>query len=144
MPSALHHVTAMTHDLDAVVGFLRDVVGLRGEVVVADGRPASDPAVLASYLGWPEPSDTMRVMLLGDQAAGLVEVVEIPQALRGRVATGLSIGSFLVRDVAGRVAQCREQGITTSEPAQVTGGLATMTLARATVGGVTFGFQGLG
>jgi catechol 2,3-dioxygenase-like lactoylglutathione lyase family enzyme len=131
MPSRSHHVACATDDPDRVHEFLTEVVGMpehlrfrvAGEALTATG-------------GWP-PSDGADVVMYGTAPAGIVEVIAIPDELRGRVAPGIWLVSFATSDVDAAVAAARARGFEASDPYAVTGDVS-LTASFATVGGIPF------
>ena len=67
-----------SHSAQTFLAFLTDVVSM--EVQFQMRVPSQ---VLEATLGWP-PSDGADVTMLGSGAAGLIEVLDVPQHLRGR------------------------------------------------------------
>lgn len=53
--------------------------------------------ILETTLGWP-PSDGADVTILGSGDAGLIEVLDVPENLRGVAPEGLAALSFLIDD----------------------------------------------
>ena len=68
----------------------------------------------------------------------MVEVIPLPDSLRGAVTPGVALLSFAVRDIDERVAQCRALGHTVTDPVRVTNETVDVSLARFVVGGVPF------
>ena len=85
----LHHVVMHSHSAQTFLAFLTDVVGM--EVQFQMRVPGE---VLEATLGWP-PSDGADVTMLGCGAAGLIEVLDVPEHLRDIAPEGLAALSFL-------------------------------------------------
>ena len=91
----LHHVVMQSHSAQTFLAFLTDVVSM--EVQFQMRVPSQ---VLEATLGWP-PSDGADVTMLGSGAAGLIEVLDVPQHLRDIAPEGLAALSFLTEDFDG-------------------------------------------
>lgn len=133
MPSASHHVACITDDPDAVHRFLTEVVGL--PVHLTFTVSGTD---LARTAGWPE-SDGAAVTMYGRPPAGIVEVIAIPEALRGQVEPRLWLVSFATADVRSFVEKARHIGLSPSDPAPTRGDV-DITTSIVDVGGVTWEF----
>jgi catechol 2,3-dioxygenase-like lactoylglutathione lyase family enzyme len=133
MPSASHHVACVTDDPDAVHRFLTEVVGL--EVHLRFTVSGSD---LARTAGWPE-NDGAAVTMYGRPPAGIVEVIAIPEALRGTVEPKLWLVSFATAEVASFVERARGLGLDPSPPVPTRGDV-NITTSIVDVGGVTWEF----
>ena len=131
MPTKSHHVACVTDDPAAVHAFLTEVVGLPEHL-----RFRIPGADLETTAGWP-PNDGTVAVLYGTQPAGLVEVVAIPEELRGVVAPGMWLVSFAAPDLEARVAAARAQGVEVTDPYRTVGEV-DLTAAFATVGGIGF------
>lgn len=108
MPRAVHHVVLSTDAPDALREFLADLLTLpKGQSIDAElplgGR----------ILGWPaSDSGRLHTDFYGDASVmGQVEVAEIPEQLRDQVRPGISVLSFLVRDLDAMLRRCAEHGI---------------------------------
>ena len=99
MAKRSHHIACVTDDPDAVIGFLTDVIGLE-----LTGRLHAPGDATSTILGWPE-NDGAQGWMLGQGPGGLVEVIEIPEALRDRVQPGFALASFSIPDLEDRVEQ---------------------------------------
>jgi hypothetical protein len=71
---------------------------------VTDDRPAVGASLAAI-------SPAVFRAMLGDDAAGVVEVVPLPAELNGRLVPGTTSISFAVDDLDERVAACRAAGL---------------------------------
>jgi catechol 2,3-dioxygenase-like lactoylglutathione lyase family enzyme len=134
MPRAVHHVVLSTDAPDAVRGFLTDLLGMpAGPSIDADLPLAGD------ILGWPGPGEGggLHTDFFGaDGGMGQIEVAEIPERLRDQVGPGVSVVSFLVRDLSALLARCAERGIEaarfeSTNPVPMAGAVVT-------VGGIRF------
>ncbi len=105
-----HHVACVTDDRDAVVRFLTEVVGLE-----AHGELHAPPESCSAILGWPEDNPGADGTMLGEGPGGLVEVIEIPAALRDRVQPNISLASFATPDLEDRVEAARRSGAEVSD-----------------------------
>jgi hypothetical protein len=81
-----------SHSASTFIQFLTDVVGMD---IQSQFRVPGE--VLEATLGWP-PSDGADVTMLGSGDAGLVEVLDVPEALRDVAPEGLAALSFLTDD----------------------------------------------
>ncbi|HZQ88247.1 MAG TPA: VOC family protein [Acidimicrobiales bacterium] len=133
MPKGIFHAVVATDDLDASLRFLVDVCGI-GPV-----RRYSTPArALSSVLGWP-PGDYVATAAIVGQPPGMLDIVEVPEPLRGTVAPGVQLLAIATPDVAGRVAAAQEAGFSPLEPRTVVDADgAQMTTSPVTVGGVGY------
>jgi catechol 2,3-dioxygenase-like lactoylglutathione lyase family enzyme len=131
MPSKSHHVACFTDDPDAVHAYLTEVLGLPEQLRFR--IPGDD---LVATAGWPPSSGTDAVMY-GTQPAGLVEVIAIPEELRGVVRPGPWLVSFAAPDLDVRVAAARAQGLGHSDP-YTTVGEVRLAASFTTVGGIPF------
>lgn len=94
MPNQLHHVVIRSHSAATFIGFLTGVVGM---TIQQQYRVPTE--ILESTLGWP-PSEGADVTMLGNGAAGLIEVLCVPERIRDQVPEGLAALSFLTDDFA--------------------------------------------
>jgi hypothetical protein len=133
MPTASHHVACVTDDPDAVGVFLTEVVGLP---VHLRFRVSGDD--LTRTAGWPA-NDGADVTMYGRPPAGIVEVIAIPEALRGRVTPRLWLVSFATADVTSFVDRARARGLDPSEPVPTRGDV-DITTSIVDVGGLTWEF----
>ena len=95
MPRSLSHAVVLTDDLDATLRFLTDVGGVTPLSPVTAGAPED----YALVFGWPIEQAATRSAFVGE-GAGMLEVVEIPEPLRGKVAPGVRLLAIANRDVA--------------------------------------------
>jgi len=133
MPSASHHVACVTDDPDAVHAFLTSVVGLEVHL-----RFIVSGADLTRTAGWPE-NDGAAVTMYGRPPAGIVEVIAIPEELRGHVEPRIWLVSFATADVASFVERARGLGLDPSAP-EPTRGDVDITTSIVDVGGITWEF----
>jgi hypothetical protein len=132
MPSGIVKAVVLVDDLDAVLA----VMGVVGAEPVA--RFESTGAQSAVGLGWPEEHGATRGAVVGSRQ-GMLELVEIPPALRESVRPGVANFSFATRDVEGAVATFREQGLDVRGPFDFDNiGGGTSTFAHIVAGGVPF------
>lgn len=131
MPSRSHHVACTTDDPAAVEAFLTDVVGL--PVYLRFWIPGEN---LERTAGWP-PNEGTDAVLYGDPPGGLVEVIAVPEALRGRVPVGLWLVSFATADLEAMRDAAKAGGVVTTEPFTTTGEVR-LDASFTTVGGVPF------
>ena len=133
MPSASHHVACVTDDPDAVHTFLTEVVGLEEHL-----RFTVSGADLTRTAGWPE-NDGAAVTMYGRPPAGIVEVIAIPEALRGRVEPRIWLVSFATVAIASFVDRARGMGLDPTAPVPTRGDV-DITTSTVDVGGITWEF----
>ena len=104
MASGIHHVSCFSED-ESVATFLQQVVGLG---VFDRFHAPSD--VAATMFSWPEGNPGAEGARFGAGPNGLVEVISIPDDLKGTVAPGLGFATFTVKDLDARLDQCRRLG----------------------------------
>jgi hypothetical protein len=110
------------------------------EVVGAEpvARFESTGAQSAVGLGWPEEQGATRGAVVGSRQ-GMLELVEIPPALRGSVRPGVANLSFATRDVEGAVDAFGALGLVVRGPFDFDNiGGGTSTFAHLEAGGVPF------
>lgn len=129
----LHHVVMQSHSAQTFLAFLTDVVGM--EVQFQMRVPSQ---VLEATLGWP-PSDGADVTMLGSGAAGLIEVLDVPEHLRDIAPEGLAALSFLTEDFDGT----HDRAMTfASDVTRFEAGFPGVELFFCTMGGVPIEFAG--
>ena len=132
MPSGAVKAVVLVSDLDAVLGFF-ELAGV-GPVE----RFASTGEQAAIGLGWPVDQGATRGAIVGARQ-GILELVEIPSALRDSVEPGVAALSFGVRDVEGLTAIATSAGLAVDGPHDIAGvDGAVSTLTRVEVGGMNF------
>src|SRR6476469_7995042 len=133
MPKQLHHVSMRSHSAPRLIAFLTEVVGM--EVQFSLRVPGE---VLEKTLGWP-PSDGAEVTMVGGGDAGLIEVLDVPEHLRGIAPEGLAALSFLTDDFdrAQRSAREYSNDVTVFDT-----GTPGVELFFCTMGGVPIEFMG--
>jgi hypothetical protein len=132
MPSGIVKAVVLVDDLDAVLA----VLGIVGAEPVQHFE--STGAQSAVGLGWPEEHGATRGAVVGSRQ-GMLELVEIPAALRDTVRPGVANLSYATRDVEGAVVSFRALGLDVRGPfdfANIGGG--TSTFAHVAAGGVPF------
>ena len=133
MPSSLAHVVVLTDDLDSVLRFLDDHARL-GPVHPYD----ADPQGMADIFGWPVEQAATRGALIGS-GPGMLEAVEIPEALRGQIEPGLALLAVPHRDADGAVASLRQAGLDARGPIeQRAPGGVQLRIVTTSVGGLPF------
>ena len=132
MPSGAVKAVVLVSDLDEVLGFL-ELVG-----VAPVERFESTGEQAAIGLGWSVDDGATRGAIVGARQ-GILELVEIPPALRDMVSPGVAALSFGVRDVEGLTATAASAGLAVDGPHDITGvDGAVSTLTRVAVGGMRF------
>ena len=120
---AAQHAICVTDDEDAVTTALAAILGLppgTRELAWDAGRPA--------LIG----------TLLGADSAGTIEVVRLPDELRGRLTPGTTAISFAVDDLGARVAACQAAGLDVSVAPHHPGGGGNVSYAVVAVAGLEF------
>ena len=132
MPTRAFLVLLLSDDIEETARFLVDVVGLQDPRWLDAPGPQN-----ARAFGWPEDSDTRRVVL--GEGPGMVEVLEIPLSLRETVRPGLAFVGFATPDVEGYAARSAAAGFETA-PVMTTvdGAGEPVSLAAVHVGGLPF------
>jgi hypothetical protein len=134
MPRALSHAVVLTDDLDVTLKFLSEIAKVAPVSEVSEGAPADYSLVF----GWPLEEAATRSAFVGE-GAGMLEVVEIPAALRGTVAPCVRLLAVANRDVAATVAAAQSAGFDVRGPLRVTSaGERGATIAEVVAGGVPF------
>ena len=138
MPSRLFHVVLLTDEIDEVARFLTEVVGL------TDPRWFPNDAEQSSRVfGWPVVEAPGRRVVIG-QPPGMVELVEIPEALRGEVRPGVAFLAFATPDVEGYAERAALAGFDVGTVDTVAGAGEPSTLVPVTVGGLPWEFMRFG
>ncbi|HEU5308556.1 MAG TPA: VOC family protein [Acidimicrobiia bacterium] len=134
MPRALSHVVVLTDDLDATVRFLTDVANVAPVSPITEGAPED----YALVFGWPLDQAATRSTFVGE-GPGMLEVVEIPSALRGAVTPGARLLAVANRDATTAAAAARAADFEVRGPLTVTSaGERGATIAEVSAGGVAF------
>jgi hypothetical protein len=134
MPKSLSHVVVFTDDLDGVLTFLADVAKVDAPV----NRYETEPADLHQLFGWPLEHGRARGAFVG-AGAGSLDLLEIPEALRGEVRPGMRLLAYLTRDSSGAGAAAEEAGFDVRGPFATTAATgAPMSLVEVIVGGLPF------
>ena len=131
MPKRLFQLVLFTEDIDESVRFLVDVIGM-GEPRWLDSPGSGN----AQVFGWPEDSDTRRVVL--GEGPGMIELVQIPESLRGTVAPGVGMVAFATPDVEGYAERATAAGFPMAGPITVSGPDGPTTLADVVLGGLQY------
>jgi catechol 2,3-dioxygenase-like lactoylglutathione lyase family enzyme len=133
MPRAISHAVLLTDDLDETLRFLTELAKL-SPVRDATGAPDDYSVVF----GWPLEQSATRSAFVGE-GAGMLEVVEIPAALRGEVTPGVRLVAVANRDVVAATKAAAAAGFDVRGPLTVTSaGEHGATLAEVDVGGIPF------
>jgi catechol 2,3-dioxygenase-like lactoylglutathione lyase family enzyme len=133
MSKHLHHVVMSSHSADALIKFFTEVVGM--EIQHQFPVPGH---VFETTLGWP-PSDGATITSLGEGMAGLVEVLDVPEAVRSVQPEGLTALSFLTEDYKDTEAKARRFA---DDVTALDAGVPGVDLFVCTVGGVPMEFMG--
>ena len=133
MSKHLHHVVMSSHSADALIKFFTEVVGM--EIQHQFPVPGH---VFETTLGWP-PSDGATITILGEGMAGLVEVLDVPAAVRSVQPEGLTALSFLTEDYQDTEAKARRFA---DDVTALDAGVPGVDLFVCTVGGVPMEFMG--
>jgi len=133
MSKQLHHVVMASHSADTHIKFFTEVVGM--EIQHQFPVPGH---VFETTLGWP-PSDGATITILGEGMAGLVEVLDVPEAVRSVQPEGLTALSFLTEDYKDTEAKAR---MFADDVTALDAGVPGVDLFVCTVGGVPMEFMG--
>ena len=131
MPATSHHVACITDDPGAVDRLLTDVLGLAVHL-----RFRADGDDMARAAGWP-PSGGADVVMYGRPPAGIVEVIAIPDELKGLVEPRIWLVSFATADIDSVVDRARRAGFDPSPP-DPSRGEVRLTTSVVDVGGITW------
>jgi hypothetical protein len=133
MPSGIVKAVVLVDDLDAVLALMTDVIG-----VAPIERFESSGEQAAIGLGWPAESGATRGAVVGSRQ-GILELVEIPAALRATVRPGVAALSFGTRDTEDGATRARAAGYAVDGPHDLVGvDGSTSSLVRMDAGGVVF------
>jgi catechol 2,3-dioxygenase-like lactoylglutathione lyase family enzyme len=133
VPSSLSHVVVLTDDLDAVLRFLDVVARLRGV-----NRYETEPEDTHAIFGWPVEHGRARGAFVGE-GPGAVDVLEIPEALRGTVSPGVRLLAVVNRDAGAAGEEAGALGLAVRGPFHTTAATgAPMALVEVGVGGLAF------
>jgi catechol 2,3-dioxygenase-like lactoylglutathione lyase family enzyme len=134
MPKTLSHVVVLTADLDETLRFLTEVAKVAPVQRIDDG----DPRDYSTIFGWPLELAATRGAFVGE-GTGMLEVVEIPPALRDEVTPGARLLAVANRDVPATADAASAAGFEVRGPFTATGaGGKTVTLVEVAAGGVPF------
>ena len=132
MPSSSHHVACITDDAAAVHTFLTEVIGLD---VHLEFRTSGE--AMTQSAGWP-PSGGADVRMYGKPPAGIVEVIAIPDELRGRVSPKIWLVSFAAANLAASIEESRRLGFPATGPTPVKTGEIDISVSMVDVGGISW------
>jgi hypothetical protein len=133
VPKALSHTVVLTEDIDEAVRLCTDVAGLSP---VAPYEVA--PEIAERLFGWTGLDGPVRAAFVGE-SPGALDLLQIPDHLRGEVAPGLRLLAVLTRDAAASAARATEAGFPVRGPLESTtvhGG--PMWLTEVVAGGLPF------
>ena len=130
MASSSHHVACITDDTEAVHIFLTEVIGLGAHLEFKTSGEA-----MTQSAGWPQ-SDGADVRMYGRPPAGIVEVIAIPDELRGRVSPKIWLISFAAVDLAASIEQSRRLGFAAPDPTHIKTGEIDISVSTVAVGGI--------
>jgi hypothetical protein len=133
LPNQLHHVVMSSHSADTLIKFFTEAVNME----IQHQFPVPGP-VFETTLGWP-PSDGATITILGSGKAGLVEVLDVPEAVRSVQPEGLTALSFLTEDYKDTEAKARGFA---DDVTALDAGVPGVDLFVCTVGGVPMEFMG--
>jgi catechol 2,3-dioxygenase-like lactoylglutathione lyase family enzyme len=137
MPSSIFHMVALTDDLDEVIRFLRDVVGMDPVREFGDDPATREQA--EQNFGWPAGEVSVRGAVVG-AGAGMIELVEIPDTLRDVEAPRVAMMTFATPDVEGYSQRAADAGFDAEPVIAGDGAVSTFAMAPVTVGGLPFEF----
>lgn len=126
-------MVVLTDDLDAVLRFASDVAKLRPIT-----HYETVPEEINTLFGWPIEHGKTTGAFVGE-GAGSLDVLQIPEALRGTVQPGVRLLAVVNRDAAAAAQAAADAGYSTRGPFRATtatGG--DMTMSEVVAGGVAF------
>lgn len=133
MPKSLSHVVVLTNDLPAVLRFLAEVAN------VQPVQPYETvPEDVHALFGWPLEHSRAVGAFVGT-GPGALDVLEIPEALRGSVQPGVRLLAVANRDAAAARDSAASAGFEARGPfsaTTATGG--TMSTTEVVAGGIAF------
>ena len=133
MPSSLSHVVVFTDDLDAMLRFLDEVARIR-----VINRYETEPEDVHSLFGWPLEHSRARGAFVGE-GPGSLDLLEIPDALRGLVVPGVRLLAVVNRDTKAAATQAAEAGFGVRGPFDTTSAMGQpMSMIEVIAGGVPF------
>jgi hypothetical protein len=133
MPKGIVKAVVLVDDLDAVLHLLGDIAGV---TPIVPYESTGEQAAIG--LGWPADRGATRGAIVGTPP-GMLELVEIPAALRNDVRPGVALLSIGARDVEGGAARARADGFDANGPRDIVGvDGTTSTFAQIAAGGVAF------
>lgn len=135
MPKSIFHTVLLTDDLDGIVRFLSEVVGMGP--VRWFGDEVGSPQQTQAILGWPAEEATIRGAVVGE-GVGMVEALEIPESLRGREQPRVAFLTLATADVDGDAERARAAGFDVAPTTTGDGVRSTFAMAPVTVGGIPF------
>jgi catechol 2,3-dioxygenase-like lactoylglutathione lyase family enzyme len=135
MPKSIFHTVVLTDDLDGVVRFLNEVVGI--EPVRWFGDEVGSPEQTQAVLGWPVEDVSIRGAIVG-QGVGMIEALEIPESLRDREQPRVAFLTLATPDVEGYAERARAAGFDVAPTTAGDGVVSTFAMAPVTVGGIPF------
>lgn len=133
MPKALSHTVVLTDDIDEAVRLCTDVAGL-GPVGPYDVAPE----IAERLFGWTGLSDPVRACFVGE-SPGALDLLQIPEHLKGSVQPGLRLLAVLTRDATAAAEKATAAGFEVRGPLESTtmhGG--PMWLTEVVAGGLPF------
>lgn len=119
----MQHAICVTDDQDGVAAALRAVLGL-------------PPG--AGALTWETGSPALISTILGPGSAGTIEIVRLPDELRGRLVPATTAITFAVDDLEARVTACQAAGLGVSVASHPPAGAGDLSYAVVTVAGLDF------
>jgi catechol 2,3-dioxygenase-like lactoylglutathione lyase family enzyme len=130
VPSRPIMTVLLTDDVDEAHRFLTEVVGMTGARWFEN-----DSAQATAVFGWPPITKPGRRVVLGEPP-GMVELVEIPEELRGTIRPGVAFVAFATPDVEGYAERAAAAGFEVGPVQTVPGAGEPSTLAPITAGGL--------
>jgi hypothetical protein len=138
MPKGIFHAVVLTEDIESTIRFLHEVAAIRPV-----RRYDPEPDQLHAAFGWPTDNKTHAAIV--GEGPGMMEVIEIPVALRGEVAPGVSLLAVATTDVQERVEAARAAGFDPESVRTASGADGmSITVAPVRVGGVGYEFVRFG
>jgi catechol 2,3-dioxygenase-like lactoylglutathione lyase family enzyme len=133
VPKALSHTVVFTDDLDEALRLCTDVANLSPVA-----RYEFAPEIAERLFGWAGTFDSVRAAFVGE-SPGALDLVEIPDELRGEVAPGMRLLAVVNRDAEAVARRAADAGFSVRGPlASTTMDGGSMALTEVIAGGLAF------
>lgn len=137
MPRSMFHTIVLTDDLEGVITFLHEVVGM--EPVRRFGDEVGSRTQAEQVFGWPADAVTIDGAVIGS-GTGMIEVLAIPESLRHVEKPRVAFMTFATPEVERYADRARDAGFEVGPIVSGDGVVSTFTLSQVSVGGLDFEF----